>query len=301
MNIYTNTASGALGYVPDLPQGGIAGSNADRVVVLWSAFGRDAAIGAPLNQGRTATHELGHYLGLEHTFNGGCAAASSCNSNGDLICDTNPEAEPTYGCSDSRSCGSPDPIRNYMDYTDDTCMNHFSPEQVRRMRCSLEHYRSDLFEAVDGGGGGGGETCAVTTSVQPAGAGSVSGDGSGDCGRAVSLVASANAGYEFERWAEDGVTVSTSASYGFALPADRQLVAHFAVSCVREPGDVNGDGRRDGTDVVCLRRSLVGLSECGGHADESADYDGDGNANSTDVVRLRRCLLALEPCEECNR
>lgn len=148
LNIYTNTASGALGYVPDLPQGGIAGANFDRVVILWSAFGRNAPIGPPFDQGRTATHEVGHYLGLEHTFSNGCGSATACYTSGDLICDTKPQSIPTTGCSDGQSCGIPDPIHNYMDYSDDLCMTQFTPEQARRMRCSLEHYRPLGYDIV---------------------------------------------------------------------------------------------------------------------------------------------------------
>jgi len=145
-NIYTNTAGGNLGYVPDLPQGGIAGSNADRVVCLWNAFGRNAPIGPPYNQGRTVTHEVGHYLGLYHTFSGGCGSATACYTSGDRVCDTNPESGSRFGCPGGQtSCGSTDPIHNYMDYTDDLCMEEFTPEQARRIRCSLEHYRSNLY------------------------------------------------------------------------------------------------------------------------------------------------------------
>ena len=144
LNIYTNSASGALGYVPDLPQGGIVGSNSDRVVVLYSTFGRNAPF-SPFNLGRTGTHEVGHYLGLYHTFNGGCQSASSCSTNGDRICDTNPESSPTFGCPGSRSsCGTIAPSDNYMDYSDDFCMRRFTPNQINRMRCTLEHFRPNL-------------------------------------------------------------------------------------------------------------------------------------------------------------
>lgn len=144
LNIYTNTASGALGYVPDLPQGGIVGSTADRVVVLYSTFGRNAPF-VPFHLGRTTTHEVGHYLGLYHTFQGGCASTSSCSTNGDRICDTNPESSPTFGCPGSRSsCGLPAPFHNYMDYSDDICMNNFTDNQNNRMRCTIEHYRPNL-------------------------------------------------------------------------------------------------------------------------------------------------------------
>jgi len=147
LNIYTNSASGALGYVPNLPQGGIAGSNSDRVVILHSTFGRNAPFN-PFHLGRTVTHEVGHYLGLEHTFTGGC---SNSYTSGDLIMDTNPESSPTSGCPSNRtSCGSQAPFHNYMDYSDDICMNQFTPEQNNRMRCSLLNYRPNLYELTDG-------------------------------------------------------------------------------------------------------------------------------------------------------
>jgi len=149
MNIYTNSASGNLGYVPFLPQTNPAGVGglSDRVVVLDSSFGRNAPI-ANYDLGRTATHEVGHYLGLYHTFNGGCGG-SNCYTSGDRVCDTNPESSPFFGCSAGRTtCGSPDPIDNYMDYSYDICMNKFTPEQVNRMRCTLVNYRQSLFEIV---------------------------------------------------------------------------------------------------------------------------------------------------------
>jgi len=144
LNIYTNDAGGYLGYVPDIPQGGLVGESRDRVVVLWSAFGRDAPIGPPYDKGRTATHEIGHYLGLWHTFDGGCAGGD-CYRTGDVICDTNSESGPEYGCpASSSSCGSPDPVHNYMNYSEELCMYEFTLEQINRMRCTLEHWRPDL-------------------------------------------------------------------------------------------------------------------------------------------------------------
>ncbi len=171
LNIYTNLASGFLGYVPFLPAdggGGQVGQPHDRVVILWDAFGRDAPRGPPYDQGRTATHEVGHYLGLEHTFSGGCASETppTCYSTGDLICDTNSESVPHFGCSPSSTCGSEDPIDNYMDYTDDLCMEKFTLEQSRRHRCTLPNYRSGLDTGViftDGFESG--DTTAWSTSV----------------------------------------------------------------------------------------------------------------------------------------
>ncbi len=154
LNIYTNTAGGNLGYVEGFPQQGIHGTTNDGVVCNWQAFGRNSPL-SPYDLGRTATHEVGHYMGLLHTFQGGCGT-SDCARSGDLVCDTNPESSPNYsGCSRS-SCGSSDPVKNYMDYSEDACMNNFTPDQAARMRCSLIHYRESLWSGNGGGGGGGG-------------------------------------------------------------------------------------------------------------------------------------------------
>ena len=155
LNIYTNTAGGFLGYAAFLPAdggGSRVGDPDDRVVILWTAFGRDSDM-SPFDQGRTATHEVGHYLGLEHTFyppsSCGSQSAPGCYSDGDLICDTLPQASPNFGCpASASSCSTSDPFHNYMDYTDDLCMEEFSPEQTRRTRCSLEHYRPNLFNVA---------------------------------------------------------------------------------------------------------------------------------------------------------
>ncbi len=150
MNVYTNAVPCCYGYVAGFPaQGGLVGQNHDRIVVWWEAVGKDATPGWPLNMGRTATHEAGHYLGLYHTFCGGCGSLSDCYGTADLICDTNRESNSTSRCPGSKSsCGSPDPINNYMDYTDDPCLWEFTPEQVNRMRCTLEHWRPDLSVPV---------------------------------------------------------------------------------------------------------------------------------------------------------
>ena len=98
LNIYTTTASGALGYVSGFPsEPGFPGSQEDRVVVLWESYGDDAPYGPPYDQGRTLTHEVGHYLGLFHTFQGGCGSGS-CYTSSDLICDTNSESGPNFSC-----------------------------------------------------------------------------------------------------------------------------------------------------------------------------------------------------------
>ncbi|HUS65469.1 MAG TPA: pre-peptidase C-terminal domain-containing protein [Kofleriaceae bacterium] len=149
-NLYTNDASGALGYATFPSQN--AGSTSDGVVLLWTSVGRDAPQGGIYNQGRTATHEVGHYLGLFHTFQGGCGSSSSPYSSGDLVADTVAHSQPDFDCvAAASSCGGGQlPIKNFMDYTPDTCMTGFSTEQVNRMRCSMMQYRSELY-SIDGG------------------------------------------------------------------------------------------------------------------------------------------------------
>ena len=144
LNIYTNTAGGNLGYAYVPSGGGVVGNTFDRVVLYWPAVGRPAPYGAPYDLGRSATHEVGHYLGLYHTFEGGCSSPSGCYGNGDLICDTNPESSPNFSPCSRTTCGSPDPTANYMDYSDDVCMNQFTSDQAHRMRCTLANFRVDL-------------------------------------------------------------------------------------------------------------------------------------------------------------
>eukprot|EP00039_Didymoeca_costata_P021306 m.344130 g.344130 ORF g.344130 m.344130 type:complete len:740 (+) comp23876_c0_seq1:75-2294(+) len=96
------------------------------------------------NEGKTCVHEMGHYLGLYHTFNQNKCSASS--SDGDKVSDTPPQSKAGTGCS-SDSCtfdNLDDPNWSYMDYSNDNCMTCFSPGQTTRMRSMIERYRSNL-------------------------------------------------------------------------------------------------------------------------------------------------------------
>jgi MYXO-CTERM domain-containing protein len=144
LNIYTNDAAGNLGYAylpPDM-----AGQIDDGVVLLYASVGKNAPAGGDYALGRTATHEVGHYLGLFHTFDGGCGSAGAPYTSGDLLGDTTAHAEPNYECAPApTACGAGQaPIDNYMNYTPDACMTGFSAEQAGRMRCSIRNYRPTL-------------------------------------------------------------------------------------------------------------------------------------------------------------
>ncbi len=139
LNIYTCKPNGGiLGYAY-LPSTFPEDDYRHGTVLLYSSLPGGSA--APYNEGDTGTHEVGHYLGLEHTFYNGC------NSPGDFIADTPYEASPAYGCPVGRdSCSSAglDPIFNFMDYTDDDCMDEFTSDQGDRMEAQVALYRPSL-------------------------------------------------------------------------------------------------------------------------------------------------------------
>lgn len=110
------------------------------VVVLAATFPDGSA--APYNEGDTLVHEVGHYLGLDHTFKGGCTVTN------DSVSDTPQEKTPAFGCPVGRdTClanAGADPIFNFMDYTDDDCMNHFTKGQKWRMKAQVTTYKPSL-------------------------------------------------------------------------------------------------------------------------------------------------------------
>jgi Pregnancy-associated plasma protein-A len=141
LNFYSTTAGDFLGwsYLPStLTKPGQ--SVLDGVVIDWETIpGTSDTYAGKFDLGETATHEVGHWLNLEHTFYRGCGA------HGDYVADTPPEKTATSGCPTGKdTCSAPglDPIHNYMDYSFDTCYTEFSAGQSQRMGDAWLLYRA---------------------------------------------------------------------------------------------------------------------------------------------------------------
>lgn len=143
--------NGVLGYAQFPSNSGLAGFNAnegpgttDGVIMAYNAFGSSAiypagTYAAPYDRGRTATHEVGHWLGLRHIWGDDACPSSGGNvaTNEDFCADTPAAAAANFGCATgTNSCAAiagNDMVENYMDYSDDTCMNIFTQDQKTRI------------------------------------------------------------------------------------------------------------------------------------------------------------------------
>jgi hypothetical protein len=141
LNLWTCTlTSGLLGYAqfPGGPE------KTDGVVILSTAFGTQGTATAPFNKGRTAVHEVGHFLNLRHIW----GDRNDCSGN-DFVADTPPAqaanfGKPAYPHVTCHNGPNGDMFMNYMDYVDDAAMVMFSVGQVARMNATLAGPRRKL-------------------------------------------------------------------------------------------------------------------------------------------------------------
>jgi hypothetical protein len=152
LNIWVCNLSGSLLGYAQFPGGAAA---TDGVVISYKYFGTTGTATAPFNKGRTATHEVGHWLNLRHIW-------GDANCGNDFVADTPVHFTSNGGCHShpkSNSCGtSAEMFMNYMDYTDDSCMNMFSTGQKNRMRALFANggARASLLNSGGCGSSGGG-------------------------------------------------------------------------------------------------------------------------------------------------
>lgn len=137
LNLYTaEPGAGMVGYAT-FPVDYTSAPNLDGVVMLHSAMPGGSS--APYNLGDQTVHQVGHWLGLYHTYQ------AACGDNGDMVSDTPATNAPAFGCPVGRdTCGdddSMDPVRNYMDATDDACMNAFTEGQRQRVDRQFTAFR----------------------------------------------------------------------------------------------------------------------------------------------------------------
>ncbi len=124
----------------------------DGTVIMNTCFGSLGTVNTWNNLGRTLTHEIGHAMGLYHSFEGDNGGASCPTGNGDYVSDTDPHKRSSSNCpTGTNSCTgttSQDVVHNYMDYSNQTCANMYFQGQADRMIAQISYWRSSLASST---------------------------------------------------------------------------------------------------------------------------------------------------------
>jgi hypothetical protein len=226
--------------------------------------------------GATLVHEIGHYFSLKHTYgtssNGGCSYTDDCNDTPKVsglpnaLCGSDNDTKGVCVTGEKRMW------QNYLDYSDDACMNIFTNDQKAKMLSYISNTAN--YKTLTSTANVDAVSCPTSTtnftvsvSSNPTAGGTTSGGGTFASGTSVTVTATPNVGYVFTKWTENGNQVSTNASYTFILSANRNLVANFSqfvVSTSSNPtagGTTSGGGTfASGTSVTVTATPNVGYA-----------------------------------------
>jgi hypothetical protein len=158
LNVWVCNLTGSILAISTFPSELAATPDEDGIVVNYRFMGAGGTALSPYNQGRTLTHEIGHWLGLAHIW-----GDAFCGN--DVVSDTRPAESENYGCPTfphrpNNLCGGDangEMYMNYMDYVDDRCMNMFTFGQVTRMQATLSTLRSSIVSS---------HTCTSTAGIE---------------------------------------------------------------------------------------------------------------------------------------
>ncbi len=207
-----NIGGGILGYA-QFPGGSAA---TDGVVCDYRYTGTVGTATAPFNLGRTATHEVGHWLNLRHIWGDGNCSAD------DFVSDTPNSDGANYGCATGHvSCSSTDMVQNYMDYSDDACMNLYTQGQKDRMRALFASGGARASLLNSGGCGASGPVATCNDGIQNQGETGV--DCGGPCTACACDGTNVNISITLDNYPEEtswsltnasGQTVASGGTYG---------------------------------------------------------------------------------------